>query len=156
MAGWSTTVELQNAVVVGTNSELVKTMTAGIVMMQNRYTGDIGDYAKYGLLRALANDRSLGVAWYLFPDEDHNADGRHVGYLKAPGHWRARDPKLFDTLSGIVEEDRRSVAGIEQSGILNGAKFSSEVLFRTKSISNNAWCLALSMVQRYPVRFNGV
>ena len=33
--------------------------------MQNRYVGDIGDYVKYGLLRALADGRQLGVAWYL-------------------------------------------------------------------------------------------
>ena len=30
--------------------------------MQNPYTGDIGDYVKYGLLRALAEGRRLGVA----------------------------------------------------------------------------------------------
>ena len=43
--------------------------------MQNRYTGDIGDFAKYGLLRALCPGHRLGVAWYLYPDESHNEDG---------------------------------------------------------------------------------
>ncbi len=38
--------------------------------MQNRYVGDIGDYAKYSLLRALSRGCKLGVSWYLFPDED--------------------------------------------------------------------------------------
>ena len=33
---------------------------------------------KYGLLRPLADGQHLGVAWYLFPDEDHNDDGRHT------------------------------------------------------------------------------
>ena len=33
--------------------------------MQDRYTGDIGDFAKYGLLRALEAGHRLGVAWYL-------------------------------------------------------------------------------------------
>lgn len=38
--------------------------------MQDRYVGDIGDFGKYGLLRALcAHDLSLGVVWYLVPDE---------------------------------------------------------------------------------------
>ena len=37
--------------------------------MQNRYVGDIGDFGKYGLLRALYHGRQLGVAWYLCPDD---------------------------------------------------------------------------------------
>lgn len=46
--------------------------------MQDRYTGDSGDYIKYVLLRALSLGLKLGVAWYLYPDEDHNSDGKHV------------------------------------------------------------------------------
>ena len=37
--------------------------------MQNRYVGDIGDYLKLGILRALSPGYHLGVAWWLFPDE---------------------------------------------------------------------------------------
>ena len=42
--------------------------------MQNRYVGDIGDFGKYGLLRAHFGRKyqiplRLGVVWYLFPDE---------------------------------------------------------------------------------------
>ena len=96
--------------------------------MQDRYTGDIGDYVKYGLLRALANGRRLGVAWYLFPGEDHNGDGRHVDYLHDRGQWRGHDPALFDVLKRIVDDDRRSVAALEQSGILGAAKFSDPIL----------------------------
>lgn len=96
--------------------------------MQNRYTGDIGDYVKYGLLRALAVDRQLGVAWYLFPDESHNTDGKHIKYLQEPERWCAYDPELFDTLERIVAEKRRKVSEVEASGILGSARFSSEVL----------------------------
>jgi hypothetical protein len=39
--------------------------------MQNRYVGDIGDYVKLAILRALSSCRSLGVAWWLFSDESH-------------------------------------------------------------------------------------
>jgi hypothetical protein len=96
--------------------------------MQDRYTGDIGDYVKYGLLRALADGRRLGVAWYLFPDEDHNDDGRHIGYLNDHGQWRDHDPALYDVLKRIVANDERKVSAVEQSTILGPAKFSGEIL----------------------------
>ena len=90
--------------------------------MQNRYVGDIGDYAKYSLLRALSRGHELGVSWHLFPDED-NGDGGHVGYLLRPDKWRAPDPETFDALRKIMGsffhmEQDRSVAAIEQSGLL--------------------------------------
>ena len=77
--------------------------------MQNRYVGDVGDFGKYGLLRALcrpsgAENRPLrlGVVWYLTTDETHNNDGRHIGYLeptpKNLRDFRACDPDLYDTL----------------------------------------------------------
>ena len=52
--------------------------------MQDRYVGDMGDYVKLAILRALMPGERLGVAWWRFPDEVHNADGRHVGYLRKP------------------------------------------------------------------------
>ena len=102
--------------------------------MQNRYTGDIGDYVKYGLLRALVEGRRLGVAWYLFPDKGNTGDGRHIEYLQSPDCWRSRDPDLFDTLKRIVEEIGRSVDAVEASGTLMGAKFSNEILFARDSM----------------------
>jgi len=100
--------------------------------MQNRYVGDIGDYVKYGLLRALADGRQLGVAWYLYPDEGHNADGRHTGYLENHDLWRSHDPVLFDALKRIVCDGRRNVAAIEYSNVLGAAKYASEILDPTE------------------------
>ena len=85
--------------------------------MQNQYVGDIGDYAKYSLLRALSGGLRLGVSWYLFPDEGTN-DGRHTGYLKDPKKWQRFDERTFKILSAIVESGRRDVSAIEQSGLL--------------------------------------
>ena len=96
--------------------------------MQDRYTGDIGDYIKYALLRALAPRRKLGVAWYLFPDETGNGDGRHVDYLTKPEKWRHFDPPLFDALAEIVEKDDRRVSAVEASGILGNTGFASDLL----------------------------
>lgn len=106
--------------------------------MQNRYVGDIGDYVKYGLLRALSDGLRLGVAWYLYPNEDTTNDGRHVEYLHDPGRWRSGDKVLFDTLKQIVDEDRRSVAAIEESKILKGCKFSNEALSAPEPIRSPA------------------
>jgi hypothetical protein len=96
--------------------------------MQNRYTGDIGDFAKYALLRALGEDHRLGVAWYLFPDESHNTDGKHTDYLMQPDKWRPLDPELFDGLRSLVTSNQRNVYQVETSGLLDKAQFSNELL----------------------------
>ncbi len=96
--------------------------------MQNRYVGDIGDYAKYALLRAIGRGLQLGVAWYLYPDEGHNADGKHTSYLDAPAKWRLLDPDLFDGLKKLVAEDRRCVDSFKESQLLPSARFSSQIL----------------------------
>lgn len=74
--------------------------------MQDRYAGDVGDFVKLGLLRALSPGKKLGIAWYRFPDEDHNGDGRHISYLSKPELYRHLDPELFDHLSEVVRDER--------------------------------------------------
>lgn len=74
--------------------------------MQDRYAGDIGDFVKLSLLRFLSQGRQLGIAWYLYSDEDHNSDGRHVAYLKQSAEWRHLDPELFDLLTTVVFGER--------------------------------------------------
>ena len=96
--------------------------------MQNRYVGDIGDYLKLGILRALSPGYHLGIAWWLFPDESHNRDGRHISYLNRPDQWRHFDPDLFDTLREIVSSGRRHVHALEAAGVLPGAIFASELI----------------------------
>ena len=65
--------------------------------MQNRYTGDIGDFGKIGLLRYFEREFTLGVNWYLTPDETHNGDGRHIGYLQK-NEFRLCDQQLWTEL----------------------------------------------------------
>jgi hypothetical protein len=98
----------------------------GIHRMQDRYAGDVGDYVKFALLRALSPGMKLGVAWYLYPDEGHNEDGRHTAYLSNRSHWRELDPILFDRLQTVVAK-RRSVVALELCGALD-AIFSREIL----------------------------
>lgn len=111
--------------------------------MQNRYAGDVGDYVKLALLRALSPEMKLGVAWYLYPNEGHNEDGKHVAYLNQSSHWRPLDPELFDELNRVVKNGR-SVAALENCGVLD-AVFSGEVLdhrdlhHRDRSAARSAW-----------------
>jgi hypothetical protein len=96
--------------------------------MQNRYVGDVGDFGKYGLLRAFclpgsdaSRALSLAVVWYLVPDE-RNADGKHTGYLddRAAANlkwYRDCDPPLYGQLAEIVRGTRH-VTSIRESGIL--------------------------------------
>jgi hypothetical protein len=96
--------------------------------MQNRYVGDIGDYLKLGILRALSAGHRLGVAWWLYPDENHNGDGRHIGYLSQPDRWRHFDPNLFDSLRQIVASGQRNVRALQAPDILPGAVFAADLI----------------------------
>ena len=96
--------------------------------MQNRYVGDIGDYLKLGILRALSPGYRLGVAWWLYPDEHHNGDGRHIGYLSRPDRWRRYYPDLFDSLRQIVASGQRDVRALEAGNILPTAVSVSDVI----------------------------
>ena len=109
--------------------------------MQDCYTGDIGDFAKFGLLRKVTKGMRLGVAWYLHPDPEHpkNNDGKHTKYLCDPDQWRSLDPELFDRLRPLVFEERRSVAEIESSGLLaSNTLFANERLNIEKSANAEA------------------
>ena len=96
--------------------------------MQNRYTGDIGDFAKYGLLRAIRGRMRLGVAWYLHRGAGPNGDGGHVEYLDQRRKWRHLDPDLFDSLKKLVDAGPRSVDAVQRSGILGDTVFAAELL----------------------------
>lgn len=91
--------------------------------MQDRYAGDVGDFVKLGLLRALSPGRQLGVAWYRYPDEDHNGDGRHITYLDQPDRYESLDPILFRHLRNITRE-ARSIKSLYP--VLDGAISSDE------------------------------
>lgn len=95
--------------------------------MQNRYAGDIGDFSKLGILRALCSrGLSIGVNWYLVPDETHNGDGCHVGYLEKE-RFRTCDETLWLSLKQIVQSGRRNVQALQEESILP-AKYYSVML----------------------------
>ena len=61
--------------------------------MKDQYAGDVNDFLKYGLLRALtAEPLSLGVVWMLTPS-DGRSDGQKLAYLAQEGLYRSPDPQ---------------------------------------------------------------
>lgn len=96
--------------------------------MQDRYVGDIGDYVKFAILRALATDRKLGVAWWRHPDETHNKDGRHIKYLEEDNRWRALDADLYDTLQKIVNRGLRQLSVLEDVWLLPNVVYHNTLL----------------------------
>ena len=109
--------------------------------MQDRFVGDIGDFGKYGLLRAICGiapraepKRSLGVVWYV-PDDatvekTSDGHGQDVGYLfdsRMRSKLRRCDCVLYDRLKEIVSENR-CLAAVDQRKIL-GSEADREVSF---------------------------
>ncbi len=96
--------------------------------MKNQYVGDIGDYGKYSLLRAFINAGvKIGINWYLTENDDSN-DGKFTDYLKKKDEYRRYDQELFDVIKKIAPKKNKSVMDIQDSGILPGTVFYSDIL----------------------------
>ena len=97
--------------------------------MRDKYVGDVGDYGKYGLLRALASppvpdgqrNLSLGVVWYKVVGGDGTSTEKPratYGYLQQGESFRDCDQPLFEALKRVVQSKRKTVRTVELSGIL--------------------------------------
>jgi len=98
--------------------------------MKNQYFGDIHDYRKYGLLRALQSngDGRLLVAWMFTPD-DGGQDGRFRAYLDDPDTWAKYDAELFAGLARLLDSTTQlSVSLIEGTALLPRTSYYSAVV----------------------------
>ncbi len=91
--------------------------------MQDRYAGDIGDYGKFGLLKALqAEGFRLGINWYKATPptkkEEENEDGKH----RIAERYDACDPVLAETLRAISTSPQRSIKALEQAALLDATR----------------------------------
>lgn len=94
--------------------------------VKHQYVGDINDYRKYTLLRALSAGgvNRIGVCWMLTPD-DGGTDGNRRSYAK----YQHCDPELFDILMPTLDNaSLRRVRYVEESGIIPGATFHADPL----------------------------
>lgn len=105
--------------------------------MQDRYAGDVGDFGKLGMLRSLENSGlAVGVNWYLVGDESHNNDGKHVGYLDDK-KFRGCDDDLLKELNSMLEQESRSVSGIEKLNLLKSCTYYHEKIAEPQSTEEN-------------------
>jgi hypothetical protein len=108
--------------------------------VRHNFVNDIGDYAKYALLRALCADGQqaarLGVIWYLTDHVEYNNDGRKRAHLLTAG-WEDLDPDLLARMRRIEgtlqNHDQLNVGLIETSEILPpGTAYFSEPVPRVQ------------------------
>ncbi len=86
--------------------------------MQDRYSGDVGDFSKFSLLKGLFSDPTYrhGLIWYLYPDEDHNTDGRYINYVH-DAKYKSCDLELINKLTTVTTGER-SISHLEELSIL--------------------------------------
>ena len=88
--------------------------------MQDKFVCDIGDFAKYALLRTLtgvtstgSEQLSLGVLWHYIGMNTTNR--KYPDYLKRPDSFRARDPHLFDRLRNLMDQGNPTLVDVEMN-----------------------------------------
>jgi hypothetical protein len=96
--------------------------------MKDQYVGDINDYFKYSILRALGEAVGRLLVCWMRTADDQRRDGRLLDYLQQPQRFRGADPVTFDALARLLAGGNRSLAAVERSGLLAGADFHSELL----------------------------
>ena len=98
--------------------------------MKEQYVGDINDYRKYALLRALAGDGKIriGVCWMLTPP-DGSTDGNKTAYLDHPQNWRRFDPQLFDLLRSVSKVGgHERLIHLERSEVIPHADYFNDMV----------------------------
>ena len=96
--------------------------------MNDRYVADIGDWAKFRVLRCLlAAAEHLGTElrpavlwWKTLVAGGAEGDGRHTGYLREPSAARfsAIDSDLHTKLKHILDKNERAIDVLERSAIM--------------------------------------
>ncbi|HTY39308.1 MAG TPA: hypothetical protein VMH23_19485 [Bacteroidota bacterium] len=107
--------------------------------MKNQYFGDINDYRKYGILRALGGyPLNVVMSWMLTPN-DGRSDGRFTSYLSEPERWEFLEPELFQFLrKSVVVRSHREVAALVKSELIPSAQYVN-VLLDGSAQAREAW-----------------
>jgi hypothetical protein len=109
--------------------------------MRYNFVNDIGDYAKYALLRALCAseevlDMRLGVIWYLTVHQELNSDGRKRAHLSHKG-WDGLDSELLGKMRSI-EENLRDQSDLHLSLVEQADILPKDTVFFSDPLPNTA------------------
>ena len=115
---------------------------SGVIKVQDRYVGDVGDFGKLGLLRKIAaSGLKVGVNWYRTykPEEHNNNDGKHISYLNNK-LFRECDDKLLSRLRQVAK-GHRSIAALEAAELVPDARYYSAILSlgNDRTFSRDVW-----------------
>ena len=116
--------------------------------MQDRYAGDIGDYGKFALLRAIQDEGlTVGLNWYL-TEQDERELSLHDGGYPIPENLFEYNRELAEKLTAIFnDEETRSVATLERAALIDSdAYFSEPVPVRGRAEWQKRAAAALSSV----------
>lgn len=96
--------------------------------MQDRYAGDIGDFGKFGMLRALASEGfSIGINWYKFGTPTREL-AVNDGVKLIPDELASCDQVLADTLRAISTSPSRSIKALEAAELVPSARYYSSTV----------------------------
>lgn len=123
--------------------------------VQNKYSGDIGDFSKFMLLKHVIGSSfgNTGIVWYTHPNEVHNNDGKHIAYLKNPD-YRNADPDLVERLKQVVDHQERNEKGIKflEHFVLPSSSQSYSDFVPLKEEARDSWLdRALDQMNKCPV-----
>lgn len=110
--------------------------------MQNRYTGDIGDFGKFLLIKHLFPDELITTVWYLYPDESHNTDGYHTveeGNSSVYKYCHTLDPHMSQLFNSIHQQPLRRVELFETYGVLSEGSYFTEGISGEGSEYRKGW-----------------
>jgi hypothetical protein len=100
--------------------------------LQDRYSGDIGDFGKFQLLRYLFNNTNYKIKqlWYLYPNENHNNDGMYIDYFHKIAGF---DEVLENSLKNIIQNNR-NVKSLEDARLLKNIEYFDQLLSKDACI----------------------
>lgn len=110
--------------------------------MQNRYTGDIGDFGKFLLLKHLFANELIATIWYLYPDEFHNTDGSHTveeGNIRVYEHCYTLDPTMSECFNTLHQETLRHVELFETYPVLPNGRYFKEMIVGEGDAYRKGW-----------------
>lgn len=117
----------------------------GEATMQERYAGDIGDFGKFALLKALfAVGFKIGVNWYRTSPQSF--EKQDDGKYHIPQKYFSCNQQLAETLSTIshLPIEQRTIYKLQIAKLVDAVWFSDQVPFKEERLT---WhCRAISML----------